>query len=68
MAKGGHARSASTGRFVRTSTGRRNPRGTVVESSGGKGGGKAYRSAITGRYVREGTARRHPGTTVTENG
>ena len=68
MAKGGHARSARTGRYVTKATAARNPRGTVTESSGGKGGGKAYRSAITGHYVTKATAQRHPGTTVTENG
>lgn len=61
------ARSARTGRFVTKSTAARNPRGTVTESTGGRGGGgKHSRSAITGRYVTEATAKRHPGTTVTE--
>ncbi|HEX8509340.1 MAG TPA: hypothetical protein VF635_07570 [Propionibacteriaceae bacterium] len=64
----GHARSAKTGRFVTKATAARHPRTTVTESSGGKGGGKAYRSAITGHYVTKGTAQRHPDTTVTENG
>lgn len=68
MARGGRARSASTGRYVSKATAARNPRTTVIESTSGKGGGKAHRSATTGRYVTKGTAQRHPSTTVTENG
>lgn len=67
MARGGHARSASTGRYISKATAARHPRTTVTESASGKGGGKAYRSAITGKYVTKGTAQRHPDTTVTEN-
>lgn len=64
---GTRSRSASTGRFVKASTAARNPRGTVTESTSGRGGGgPSARSAITGRYVTAQTAARHPNTTVTE--
>ena len=59
-------KSASTGRFVKTSTVARHPGKTVTQTVGGKGQG--YRSAITGRFVTEATARRHPDTTVHEQG
>lgn len=68
MAKGSRSRSAVSGRYVKAATAARHPRTTVTESSGGRGGGKAYRSAISGRYVTAATAARHPRTTVTENG
>lgn len=68
MARGGHARSANSGRYVSKATAARHPRTTVVESGSNKSSGKAYRSAISGKYVTEGTAQRHPNTTVTENG
>jgi hypothetical protein len=68
MAKGGHARSAMTGRYVSRATAVRHPRTTVVESGGNRGSGTRSRSAITGRYVTPATAQRHPNTTVTENG
>ena len=64
----GRARSASTGRYVKSSTAARHPRTTVVERGGNKGSGKVNRSAVTGRYVTDATAKRHPNTTVTENG
>lgn len=63
------ARSAKTGRFVKTSTAKRHPRTTVIDTVGGKKSGttvKASRSAITGRFVKAATAERHPETTVTE--
>lgn len=64
---GSRSRSARTGRFVTPATAARNPRGTVTEDTGGRGGGGPHaRSAITGRYVTPQTAARHPGTTVTE--
>lgn len=68
MAKGGHARSAISGRYVSRATAARHPRTTVVESGGNRGSGTHSRSAITGRYVTPATAKRHPNTTVTENG
>jgi hypothetical protein len=68
MARGGHARSAISGRYVSRATAARHPRTTVVESGSNKGSGTAYRSAISGKYVTKGTAQRHPNTTVTENG
>ena len=57
-------RSASTGRFVKTSTVRQNPRTTTTEIVGGGGTRSVYRSSITGRFVTEATAKRHPGTTI----
>jgi hypothetical protein len=68
MAKGGHARSAITGRYVSRATAARHPRTTVVESGSNRGTGTHNRSAITGRYVTPATAARHPNTTVTEKG
>ncbi len=68
MAKGGHARSAISGRYISRATAARSPRTTVVESGGNRGSGTHNRSAITGRYVTPATAKRHPSTTVTENG
>lgn len=68
MAKGGHARSAITGRYVSKATAARHPRTTVVESGGNRGSGTHNRSAITGQYVTGATAKRHPNTTVTEKG
>lgn len=70
MAKSGsgHARSASSGRYVTKATAARHPRTTVVEHGGNKGSGTHHRSAISGRYVTGTTAQRHPNTTVTENG
>lgn len=69
MAKRQVARSASTGRFVKTSTARRHPRTTVIDTVGGKKSGtpvEVSRSAETGRFVKGTTAERHPETTVTE--
>lgn len=68
MARGGHARSAITGRYVSRATAARHPRTTVVESGGNRSSGTHSRSAITGRYVTPATAKRHPNTTVTEKG
>ena len=68
MARGGHARSASTGRYVSRATAARHPRTTVVESGSNRSSGTHSRSAITGRYVTPATAARHPSTTVTEKG
>ncbi len=68
MARGGHARSAITGRYVSHSTAARHPRTTVVETGGNHSSGTHDRSAISGRYVTPATAQRHPSTTVTERG
>lgn len=68
MARGGHARSAITGRYVAPATAARHPRTTVVESGSNHGSGTHSRSAITGQYVTPATAQRHPRTTVTEKG
>jgi len=59
-------RSASSGRFVKTSTTVRHPKTTISQSVGSKA--KGHRSAITGRFVKESTAKRHPNTTVEEGG
>lgn len=71
MARGGstgsRSRSVSSGRFVTARAAERNPRGTVTESTSGRGGnGPHARSVITGQYVTPQTAARHSGTTVTE--
>lgn len=68
MARGGHARSAITGRYVTPATATRHPRTTVAESGSNRSSGTHSRSAITGRYVTPATAQRHPKTTVTEKG
>jgi hypothetical protein len=64
------SRSAISGRYVRRSTAKRNPRTTITERGRGRnqGAGTRHRSAITGRYVAAATAARHPRTTVTERG
>lgn len=67
MAKG-HHRSATTGRYVKTSTAARNPRTTVTERGANHSSGTHHRSAITGKFVKASTAARHPHTTVTERG
>ncbi len=59
-------RSASSGRFVKASTARRNPRTTTTETVGKGGSRPVHRSAITGRFVTESTAKRHPSTTITQ--
>lgn len=68
MAKGGHARSAISGRYVSRATAARHPRTTVTEHGGNHSSGTHSRSAITGRYVTAATAKRHPNTTTTERG
>ena len=66
--RGGHARSAKTGRYISKAAAARRPRTSVVEHGSNKSTGTRHRSAVTGRYVTESTAKRHPSTTVTENG
>jgi hypothetical protein len=68
MAKGGHARSAITGKYISRGAAARHPRTSVAESGSNRGSGTHHRSAITGRYVTNSTAQRHPNTTVTEKG
>lgn len=68
MARGGHARSAITGRYITRAGAARHPRTSVVESGRNHGSGTHSRSAITGRFVTPAAARRHPNTTVTEKG
>lgn len=65
--RGGHFRSAISGRYVTSSYGKRSPRTTVRESSGKSGNtGGRYRSAISGRFVTTGHGRRSPSTTLRE--
>lgn len=65
--RGGHFRSAISGRYVTSAHGQRSPRTTVRESSGKSGSsGPHYRSAISGKYVTNAHGRRSPNTTVRE--
>ena len=57
-------RSASSGRFVKASTARRNPRTTTTEVVGTGGNRAVHRSAATGRFVTAATAKRSPSTTI----
>ena len=66
--KGGHARSAISGKYISKAAAARHPRTSVVESGANNSQGTHHRSAITGKFVKPATAARHPGTTVTENG
>ncbi|MBG0567253.1 hypothetical protein [Actinoplanes aureus] len=62
-------RSARSGRFVKESTAKRQPRSTTTEHVGGDKGGKkraVHRSASTGRFVSATTAELHPSTTETQ--
>lgn len=61
-------RSASSGRFVKASTVKRNPGGTTTENVGRGTPSKTSvnRSAASGRFVTEATARRHPDKTITQ--
>jgi hypothetical protein len=69
MAKSsGHARSATTGRYVTKQTALRKPAGTVVEHRPNRSSGTHYRDAKSGQFVNGQTAARRPNTTVTENG
>lgn len=63
------SRSASTGRFVPSSTAARSPRTTTTErvGRGTSNDRTVHRSASTGRFVRAATAARHPGTTITQH-
>jgi hypothetical protein len=66
--KGGHFRSAISGRFVTAKHGRASPRTTVREASGKSGSsGTHFRSAISGRYVTTKHGRSSPNTTVKES-
>lgn len=66
--RGGHARSAISGKYISKAAAARHPRTSVVESSTNHGKGTHHRSAITGHFVKPATAARHPNTTVTEKG
>lgn len=62
-------RSARSGRFVKESTAKREPRTTTTEHvASGQGGKKreVHRSASTGRFVTATTAELHPSTTETQ--
>lgn len=62
------SRSAQTGRFVKASTARRNPRTTSTERIGQGTSNKTtvYRSTITGKFVKQSTVKRHPNTTISQ--
>lgn len=64
----GVSRSASSGRFVKASTAKRNPSGTTTEKIGRGTSNKTSvnRSAASGRFVTDVTARRHPHKTITQ--
>jgi hypothetical protein len=58
-------RSSRTGRFVKNSAAKFNPKATVVEKVEVKESSvEIARSASTGRFVKKSTARRHPARTV----
>jgi hypothetical protein len=57
-------RNASSGRFVKASTARRNPRTTTTEVVGTGGKRPVHRSSSTGRFVTGSTAKRIPSTTI----
>ncbi|GIF13662.1 hypothetical protein [Actinoplanes teichomyceticus] len=60
-------RSARTGRFVKESTARKEPRTTTTEHVGGDHGDReVHRSTSTGRFVKKTTAELHPSTTETQ--
>lgn len=69
MAKqGGSYRSATSGRYVRSSYGKANPHTTVKEAPGPSvNSGTQYRSAISGRYVSTKYGKSHPRTTLRED-
>jgi hypothetical protein len=62
------SRSASSGRFVKSSTARRHPGRTTTERVGGttRSTRSVARSASTGRFVKASTACRYPGGTITQ--
>lgn len=65
MAK--RARSARTGRFIKTASARRRPKTTVVEktaSSKGRVTVQVGRSAVSGRFITKAAVARHPSKTV----
>jgi len=61
-------RSAKSGRFVKASTAKRNPRTTTTERVGrGTSNNKTVnRSAASGRFVKKSTVKRHPDTTISQ--
>ncbi|MBO3738708.1 hypothetical protein [Actinoplanes flavus] len=62
-------RSAKSGRFVKESTAKRQPRTTTTETVGGDadhGEREVHRSASTGKFVTETTTELHPSTTETQ--
>ena len=68
MAKGGHPRSAGTGRYVTQRYAATHPKTTVTEHGGNSDSVTRHRDAETGQYVTSQYAATHPKTTVTENG
>jgi hypothetical protein len=62
-------RSARTGKFVKDSTVKRDPKSTTTEHVGGDksdGDHEVHRSASTGKFVTETTSELHPSTTETQ--
>jgi len=60
-------RSARSGRFVKESTTKREPRTTTTEHVGKNVGDReVHRSTSTGRFVKQTTAELHPSTTETQ--
>ncbi len=60
-------RSARSGRFVKESTTKRDPKSTTTEHVGkDKGDREVNRSTSTGRFVKKTTAELHPSTTETQ--
>ena len=64
---GSDHRRASSGRFIRASTGAQSGRasGRAAQQERGRAG-SPFRSTKTGRYVTEGYGKSHPNTTVRE--
>ncbi|GAA2850376.1 hypothetical protein Acy02nite_33600 [Actinoplanes cyaneus] len=60
-------RSARSGRFVKESTTKRDPKSTTTEHVGKDHGDREVnRSTSTGRFVKKTTAELHPSTTETQ--
>ncbi|MET0422292.1 MAG: hypothetical protein ABW046_00360 [Actinoplanes sp.] len=62
-------RSAKSGRFVKESTAKRDPKSTVTEHVGGEKSDsdrEVHRSTSTGKFVTEATTELHASTTETQ--
>ena len=67
MPKGGHARSAISGRYISRAAAARHPHTSVNESGANRSSGTHYRSAKTGKFISAAAAARHPNTSIQEN-